>query len=301
MLAINATMMYLITKWFGTFLCDENGIKQKILFPKDEKEILKKLQTIERNEILAEEKKIAKGFEIIVQERRLQKIGTFEPLNTFFRGVDINAEEFGFTTALLHNASLLLAKKTANRKLRTNDLQIIQMINALDDLIHISNVFSERLDHWALIPTAKEKIQPFENAFSTIKNETKRLEKQIEDNMKKIAPNISKIAGPLIGARLISVAGSLERLATLPASTIQILGAEKAFFRYKKEGGKPPKHGVIFQHPLINKSMKEHRGKIARILAAKIAIAAKADAFTKRDIADNLRRVLDGRIEEIKK
>jgi len=67
----------------------------------------------------------------------------------------------------------------------------------------------------------------------------------------------------------------MERLATMPASTVQLLGAEKALFRFKKEGGKPPKHGVIFQHPLINKASRKNRGKIARILAAKIAIAAK--------------------------
>ena len=180
------------------------------------------------------------------------------------------------------------------------DLQVIQMINALDDLIQTSNLLYERLNSWLVIPTPKEKIQPLQNAFSTVNNEIKSLEKQIEYDMNKIAPNMSKMTGPLIGARLISIAGGLERLATMPASTIQILGAEKALFRFKKEGGKPPKHGVIFQHSYINRSPKEIRGKIARMFATKIAIAAKADAFTKREIFKDLKDDLDKRIREIK-
>jgi len=118
--------------------------------------------------------------------------------------------------------------------------------------------------------------------------------------MKTIAPNTSEIIGPLIGARLLSLAGGMDRLAMLPASTIQVLGAEKALFRFKKEGGKPPKHGVIFQHPLINKAPRSSRGKIARVLAAKISTAAKADFFTKRDISDELREDLERRLMEIR-
>ena len=293
-------MKYLITKWFGTFICDEKGIQKKIVFPKDEKEIVKRLQKIEENIILPEEKKLVKNIIVKVEEKRLKKLGEFDPSNPFFKKFQITPEEFGFSQELLHKASLKLAKEKMDKQLQSEDLQIIQMANALDDLIHISNLFSERLDHWSMIPTPKEKIQPFENTAETINKEMKRLEKQIEGDMKSLAPNTSTIVGPLIGARLISSAGSLERLATFPASTIQILGAEKAFFRFKKEGGKPPKHGVIFQHPLINKAPKSERGKIARLLATKIAIAAKADAFTKRNIAKELKTDMDKRIQEIK-
>jgi len=119
--------------------------------------------------------------------------------------------------------------------------------------------------------------------------------------MKEVAPNITALVGPLLGARLISLAGSLESLARLPASTIQVLGAEKALFRALRTGGKPPKHGVIFQYPDIHRSPRWQRGKIARALAAKLAIAAKVDAFTGRFIGDKLREELRRRIEEIKK
>jgi len=126
------------------------------------------------------------------------------------------------------------------------------------------------------------------------------LEKYIDEAMYEVAPNIRSLVGSLLGARLISLAGGLSKLARLPASTIQVLGAEKALFRALKYGAKPPKHGVIFQHPLIHRSPKWQRGKIARALAAKLAIAARIDAFTGEYRADELREDLEKRVEEIK-
>lgn len=293
-------MTYLITKWFGTFLCDKKGIKDKIIFPKKVEEISKKLRKIDKNEILAEEKKIAKGKEVIVNEKRLSKLGEYEPNDPFFKDIEIQSETFGFTQDLLQKVTLLQTTKKIDEKLESKDLQIVQMVNALDDLIQTSNLLSERFDIWSMIPTPKKKMQPFKNTFATVKKEIVSLEQQIEEDMNVVAPNVSKIAGSHIGARLIAISGSLERLATLPASTIQILGAEKALFRYKKEGGKPPKHGVIFQHPYINRSHKKVRGKISRILANKISIAAKADAFTHRDISKKLKDDLDKRVKEIR-
>ena len=292
--------MYLITKWFGTFLCDKNKIKKQILFPKNAEKIVKRLQEIEKNDILSEEKKLSKGTIVTVNEKRLQQIGEYVDDDLFFKKICIEPEEYGFSQGLFQKVFILLAQKKVDERLRSEDLQIIQMVNALDDLIQTANLLSERLSCWSVIPTPEEKIQPFRNTLSKVNEEIKRLEQQIDADMKHIAPNISKIVGPLIGARLISLAGGMQKLAVMPTSTVQILGAEKALFRFKKEGGKPPKHGVLFQHLLINKSPKTERGKIARILAAKTATAAKADAFTKRDIADELLEGLTVRIQEMR-
>jgi len=127
------------------------------------------------------------------------------------------------------------------------------------------------------------------------------LEDYIETVMKEVSPNITALVGAKLGARLLSLAGGLEKMAKLPASTIQVLGAEKALFRALRTGGKPPKHGVIFQHPAIHRSPRWQRGKIARALAAKLAIAAKVDYFTGRFIGDKLAVELQQRIDEIKK
>ncbi|HDQ16106.1 MAG TPA: hypothetical protein ENN45_03515, partial [Bacteroidetes bacterium] len=245
-------MNYLITKWFGTFIYDKKGIKDKLLFPKKPEEISKRLKKIDKEDILSEEKKIVKNKKVIVNEKRLQELGDYKPSEPFFNDIEINPNEFGFSGDLLHKSTLLLAGKKVDENLESKDLQIVQMVNALDDLIQTSNLLSERIDSWSLIPTPENKIKPFKNTLLTVKKGIKLLQTQIDHDMHDIAPNISKIAGPSIGARLIAHAGGLERLATLPASTVQILGAEKALFRFKKEGAKPPKHGVIFQHPYIN-------------------------------------------------
>ena len=129
----------------------------------------------------------------------------------------------------------------------------------------------------------------------------KKLEAYVDEAMKEVAPNIRGLVGPLLGARLIALAGGLQKLAVLPASTIQVLGAEKALFRALRTGGKPPKHGVIFQYPAIFKAPRWQRGKIARALAAKLAIAARIDAFTGEYKVDEIKEELQRRIEEIKK
>jgi nucleolar protein 56 len=118
--------------------------------------------------------------------------------------------------------------------------------------------------------------------------------------METVAPNVKELLTAAVGARIISKAGSLARLATLPASTIQILGAEKALFRALKTGARPPKHGLLFQHPLIHSAPKWQRGKIARAVASKVAIAARIDYY-RHDGKDNtIYDKLKIRIDEIR-
>ncbi|MGH9876359.1 MAG: NOP5/NOP56 family protein [Nitrososphaerales archaeon] len=121
----------------------------------------------------------------------------------------------------------------------------------------------------------------------------------LEQEMDKVAPNTKEILGATIGARMIARVGSLERLAMLPASTVQVIGAERALFRALKTGSRPPKHGIIFQHPLVHSAPKWQRGKIARAIAAKVVIAARIDAY-KGVKTPSLMGKLNERIEEIR-
>ena len=105
----------------------------------------------------------------------------------------------------------------------------------------------------------------------------KNLEEQIDIQMKEIAPNITAVLGTTVGARILAKAGSLRKLSSMPASTIQVLGAEKALFRALKTGSNPPKHGLLFQHSVVHAAPRWQRGKIARAIAAKAAIAARVD------------------------
>jgi nucleolar protein 56 len=145
-----------------------------------------------------------------------------------------------------------------------------------------------------------EQLKSYAETFLKLDSYRESLATYIDEAMKEVAPNIRELVGPLLGARLIKLAGGLTRMAFLPASTIQVLGAEKALFRALRTGGKPPKHGVIFQYPEIFRSPRWQRGKIARALAAKLAIAAKADAFTGNFIAPRLKEELMKRIQEVK-
>jgi len=126
-----------------------------------------------------------------------------------------------------------------------------------------------------------------------------KLEGYLDSVMDEVAPNIRVLAGSLLGARLIAVAGGLINLAKMPASTIQVLGAEKALFRALRTGTRPPKHGIIFQHALIHEAKRWQRGKVARALAGKLAIAARTDAFSGKYLGDDLRANLERRIKEI--
>lgn len=145
-----------------------------------------------------------------------------------------------------------------------------------------------------------DQIKAYADIYLRLDEYRSKLSEYIDEAMKDVAPNIRELVGPLLGARLIKLAGGLSRLAMLPASTIQVLGAEKALFRALRTGGKPPKHGVIFQFPEIFRAPRWQRGKIARALAAKLAIAAKADAFTGNFIAPKLKEDLLARIQEVK-
>ncbi len=145
-----------------------------------------------------------------------------------------------------------------------------------------------------------DKIKSFGELVLRLYEIRRDLTDYLEQVMKEVAPNVTELVGPLLGARLLSLAGSLEDLAKLPASTIQVLGAEKALFRALRTGGRPPKHGIIFQFPEIHKSPRWQRGKIARALATKLAIAARADFYTGRIIAERLKKLLEDRVEEVK-
>jgi len=128
----------------------------------------------------------------------------------------------------------------------------------------------------------------------------KTIEEHIEEQMATELPNITAVLGAAVGARILAHAGSLKRLSSMPASTIQILGAEKALFRSLKTGADPPKHGILFQHAIVHAAPKWQRGKIARAVAGKAAIAARVDVYG-AGLNQTLLDKLNIRVQEIGK
>jgi nucleolar protein 56 len=123
-------------------------------------------------------------------------------------------------------------------------------------------------------------------------NAINNIKRYIEFKMKKYCPNLLEIVGTMLGAKLIAKAGSLKRLSQFPASTIQILGAEKALFRHMKTGARPPRHGILIQHPIVAQAKQKDHGRRARTLADKISIATKVDYFKGDFIGKKLKKEL---------
>ncbi len=331
------TNVHIVTTWFGSFLLTEGKVVKSKLFPQDPEAIADRLQRIEDWQALDEEKELVHGLqEYFVYEPRLERVGgSYVREDPPF----ISPEEHGFDRALLHQSMLILGKRRM-RKAVGVDTHLSQAIAALDDLQEAENLLIERLREWyglhfpelarmvkkeeyiELVATrGNREAMPVEYGESiggslpeeerlivmqlasqirTMSMERMRLGYLIEKRMKELAPNLFELVGPIIGARLVALAGGLDELAKLPASTIQLLGAEKALFRHLKDHTKPPKHGVIFQHPLVHQAPYWQRGGISRIFASKIAIAARADFFSRRIIVGQLKIDLEKAVNDLK-
>ncbi len=121
----------------------------------------------------------------------------------------------------------------------------------------------------------------------------KKQEMYLELIMKEHCPNLLELAGANIGAKLMELGRGLKALALLPASTIQLLGAEKALFRHLKTGSRSPKYGVLYQHQLVQKVKASVRGKVARGLADKLSLCARLDYFKGEFKAKEFREELE--------
>lgn len=140
-----------------------------------------------------------------------------------------------------------------------------------------------------------DKIASFAAAVKGLYKERESISAYVESLMKRHCPNVAAVAGASTGAELIVQAGSLQRLAMLPSSTIQLLGAERELFRHLKDKRqRPPKAGVIGGHPLVTSAPRQQQGRIAKLLADKISIAARVDYFRGEFVGDKL-------LEEVKK
>jgi nucleolar protein 56 len=143
-----------------------------------------------------------------------------------------------------------------------------------------------------------EPILSLASIISDLSREAELLEAYLEKTMRAYCPNLTTLAGSLIGAKLLSEAGSLKRLAMMRSSTIQLLGAEKALFRHIRTGAKPPKYGYLLQHQLVQKAKRQDRGKAARALADKIFLAVRMDYFKGEFLGDKLLKELEQRFKQ---
>lgn len=330
--------MLLLTTWFGAFLLDEGKVIHQRLFPKDAAAIAQRLALVEDWKVLDEERELMSlTDEVFVLEPRLERAGGNR---TKERAPFLEPDSFGYDRELLH-AAMVRAAKGRMRRAVGPEAQLRQAVGALDELQEQENALVERLREWyglhfpelaPMVDTGtylnlvathgrrermpmgtaesvgadisereEERLKAFATLGKSVGEERKAVESYVDRSIKELAPNVSELAGPMIAARLVALAGSVEKLARAPAGTVQLLGAERALFRHLRSGSRPPKHGVLFQHPSIHGAPRWQRGAIARAFAGRIAIAARADAYTKRRIAPDLLKDLETAIEEIRR
>jgi len=142
-----------------------------------------------------------------------------------------------------------------------------------------------------------------ENSVSTIasmKDLRDEIEVYVKEGAQEEFQNLSVLLGPVLATRLVALAGGLEELAKKPASTVQMLGAEKALFRHLHGEGTSPKHGVLFHHRFVKNLPEEKRGKMARFLANKSVMAARIDQYGDEDKSEKLRQKIEDKYEELK-
>ena len=145
------------------------------------------------------------------------------------------------------------------------------------------------------------RILAFAETVKSLYESRKSLAKYIEELMKKHCPNVAAVAGASTGAELIGQAGSLQRLAMLPSSTIQLIGAERELFKHLKDKKqRPPKAGVLHSHPLVTSASRQEQGRVAKLLADKISIAARVDYFKGEFIGDKLLAELNKKLDSRK-
>lgn len=149
-------------------------------------------------------------------------------------------------------------------------------------------------------PVDLEIMNKYAKSIYELQQTRKDIINYIDVKMESVAPNLRLLVGSSLGAKLISHAGGLKRLASYPSSTVQIMGAEKALFRHLKSGDRPPKYGLIYQHPQVRGAKWWNRGKIARLLAGRISLAARKDVFT-HDFNPEIFNEFNSKVEEIEK
>ncbi|KAM5571708.1 nucleolar protein 56-like [Rosa sericea] len=143
-------------------------------------------------------------------------------------------------------------------------------------------------------------VQQFAQKVMNLSEYRKKLYDYLVTKMNDIAPNLASLIGEVVGARLISHAGSLTNLAKCPSSTLQILGAEKALFRALKTKGNTPKYGLIFHSSFIGRASARNKGRMARYLANKCSIASRIDCFSDNSttaFGEKLREQVEERLD----
>ena len=317
-----------VTTWYGTFLLEGERVVRSELAPRNETDLGERAELRRAGRLTPEELRILedRGSEAwVTRDRRLADQGLrFDPEAGDLAPVAERVDDRG----LLRRVVLASAEKDL-RAAWDPSVHVEEAVRAASDLDRVRNLVGERLgswvsrdapeidpgDHAAAARTALSHAEPAElsptdpgmraarrrlaELYQAVESTQLELTKAVESAVPPKAPNLSALLGPELTARMLAQARGLDRLARLPASTIQVLGAERAFFEHLRGRAPPPRHGLLFLHPAIQSAPRHERGKLARTLAGKVAIAARLDRAGK-PVDPSLLRAFEGRRAKLK-
>jgi nucleolar protein 56 len=295
-----------VTTWYGTFLLDGEEAVRSAAAPDDPESLAERAQLRREGRLTPEEVAVlaGRGDEAwLTRDRRLAEHGLrFDP-----RAPAAPPPALARPASDRLRPALLLAAERALAAAWDPSVHVEEAVRAAADLDRVRNLVGERLASWvardspdldaadhagavraALASAGEERLGPGDPNLREARRSLAELYRAVEMTHAALegavaaaaprrAPNLSSLLGPDLTARMLAQAGGLERLARLPASTIQVLGAERAFFEHLRGRAPPPRHGLLFVHPAIQSATRAERGKLARALAGKAAIAARRD------------------------
>ncbi|MCI4342472.1 MAG: hypothetical protein L3K11_08935, partial [Thermoplasmata archaeon] len=238
----------------------------------------------------------------------------------------IEPEAYGISSALLRPLLLEAASVDLQRGWDPS-VHVMETVRAAEELEEMTNRIAERLESWAERPEPEAPAEgsgapsvpsspaPAESRppdpellqgragltqlLEQVTRTNRELYRALEAALPRMAPNLCSLLGPRLAARMVSQAGGLDRLARMPASTVQVLGAEKSFFEHLRGRAPPPRHGLLFLHPSLHSAPRAQRGRMARALAGKVAIAARMDRAGAA-VRPELRAAFDQRVAAIR-
>ena len=321
--------MFIYTNCIGTFLFDQNmEIKESILFS----DPLSANKKIKDQEWLPEERSLLEKTEgrtlfLGFKKEKPEKVSFTRDI----KKLEEANKKMSTYNDKIQKTMLKIAKTEVKESVKPDEI-ITQASNSMQELDKSISLLSKRLREWYGLKNPelaystednakfvkelledkkesemganldKEDLEEIKATASEVIKLAELRQKQeayVQKKMKQECKNIEAIAGASIGAKLLSNAGSLRNLAIMPATKLQILGAERSMFKYlKKKTKKMPRFGILHEHKLISSSAEKNKGKAARLLADKISIAARVDYFKGEFIGDKLLKEIEEKIKK---
>jgi nucleolar protein 56 len=317
-----------VSTWFGAFLVEDGRVIRAVPCPLDPETLSDRSSRRRSGGLTPEEESLLTtrgSAEWVTRDRRIADRGLRFDLRS---EAAIDATASGVDPSL-QRSQLLGEAERALAAQWDPSIHVQEAVRAAADLDRIRNLLGERLGTWVSRdrpevdpgdhdraareamaletpstlspqdPALTEARRTLAELFRSVEVTRHSLTKAIEATAPVRAPNVSALLGAELSARMIAQAGGLERLARLPSSTVQVLGAERAFFEHLRGHASPPRHGLLFLHPAIQSAPRGERGKLARALAGKVSIAARLDVAG-APIHPELARAFDARRSVLK-